>query len=52
MVQALICGQDWIRAKLAIGGAPGAMEIDMEENLREIEQLEKGMFSFNFSKTN
>ncbi|KAL2900207.1 putative AC9 transposase [Bienertia sinuspersici] len=35
LTQALICSNDWIRAKERTG-------IDMEENLRELEEVEKG----------
>ncbi|KAL2935897.1 MAP kinase kinase skh1/pek1 [Bienertia sinuspersici] len=34
MTQALICSNDWVRAKERTG-------IDMEENLRELEEVEK-----------
>ncbi|KAL2937776.1 putative AC transposase [Bienertia sinuspersici] len=35
MTQALICSNDWLRAKESTG-------IDMEEKLRELEEVEKG----------
>ena len=37
MVQALVCSQDWLRTK-------GALGVDMEENMRELKELEKGYF--------
>ena len=39
MVQALICTQDWLQTK-------GMLGVDMEENLRELEELEKGNDKF------
>ena len=41
MVQALVCTQDWLRAK-------GSIEIDVEENLRDLEELEKGNDTFSY----
>ncbi|VFQ69765.1 unnamed protein product [Cuscuta campestris] len=41
MVQALICGQDWIRALLR------KKKLDMEENLQELENLEKDLKDVN-----
>ncbi|VFQ88138.1 unnamed protein product [Cuscuta campestris] len=41
MVQALICGQDWIRAQLR------KPKLDMEENIEELEKIEKDLKNAN-----
>lgn len=37
MVQALICSQDWLRAP------KGVSIVDVEENLKDMEEIEKGI---------
>ena len=39
MVQALVCSQDWLRAK-------GVLIVDVEETLKELEEIEKGSTNF------
>lgn len=35
MVQALVCIEDWLRAR-------GASGVDVEENVKDLEEIEKG----------
>lgn len=43
MVQALLCTQDWLRAK-------EVPIVDVEENLKELEEIEKGSNNFMYLK--